>query len=64
MARPDAVSTCTTWRRRNGLRFGVENESCTERNSSRFKHNRLAEMWSGSEEGSYPRLLGWCITHL
>jgi len=39
-------------------------ESCTERYSSQFQNNRLAEMWSDSEEGSYLRLVDCCITQL
>ena len=35
-----------------------------ERYSSQFKKNCLAEMWSGSEEGSYVRLIDSCITQL
>ena len=41
-----------------------ETESCTERCSSRFKNNCLAEMWSGSEEGSCLRLIDSCTTQL
>ena len=29
---------------------------------SQCKNNCLTEMWSGSEEGSYLRLIDWCIT--
>ena len=32
--------------------------------SSQFKNNLLAEMWSGSQEGSYFRLINCCITQL
>ena len=32
--------------------------------SSQFKNNWSAEMWSGSEEGSYSRLTDCCITQL
>jgi len=32
--------------------------------SSQFKNNYFAEMWSGSEEGSYLRLIDFCITQL
>ena len=37
--------------------------SCTERYTSQFKDSYLAETWSGSEEGSYSRLIDGCITH-
>ena len=43
---------------------GKADASCTERYSSQFKNNCLAEMWSGSEEGSYLRLIDGCITQL
>ena len=39
-------------------------ECCTERYSPQFKNNCLAEMWSGSEEGSYLRLTDCYITQL
>ena len=29
---------------------------------ARDKANCLAAMWSGSDQGSYPRLIDWCIT--
>jgi hypothetical protein len=32
--------------------------------SSQFRNNCSAEMWSGSEEGSYLRPIDCCITHL
>ena len=32
--------------------------------SSQFKNNFFAEMWSGSEEGPYSRLIDCCITQL
>ena len=42
----------------------LDTESCTERYSSQCKNNCFAEMWSGSEAGSYLRLINWCITQL
>jgi len=36
----------------------------SDRYSSQFKNNYFAEMWSGSEEGSYLRLTDLCITQL
>jgi len=35
-----------------------------DRYSSQFKNNYFAEMCSGSEEGSYLRLIDFCITQL
>jgi len=32
--------------------------------SSQCKNNHLAEMWSGSEESSYLRLIDFCIIQL
>ena len=29
---------------------------------SQFKNHCSAEMWSGSEQGLYLRLIEWCIT--
>ena len=43
---------------------GSSTESCTERNSSQFKNNCFAKIWSGSEEGSYLRLIDFWITQL
>ena len=34
----------------------------TDRYSSQFKDNCFTEMWSGSEVGSYVRLIDFCIT--
>ena len=39
-------------------------ESCTARHSSRFKNNCFTVMRSSSEEGSYVRLVDFCITQL
>jgi hypothetical protein len=39
-------------------------ESCTVRYGSRFKNNYFAEICSGSDEGSYSRLIEVCITQL
>ena len=39
-------------------------ESHTELYSSQFMNNCLAEMWSGSEEGSYLELIDCCIAQL
>ena len=39
-------------------------ESCTERHSSRFKNNCFAVLRSSSKEGSYLRLVDFCITQL
>jgi len=39
-------------------------ESCTDRYNFRFRNNCFAEMRCGSEEGSYLRLVDFCITHL
>ena len=39
-------------------------ENCTERYSSQFENNCFTEMRSGSEEGSYSRLIDGCITQL
>ena len=36
----------------------------TKDGSAQFKHNYFAEMCSGSEEGSYLRLIDLCITQL
>ena len=36
----------------------------TKRYSSQFKNSCWAEMWSGSEEGSFLRLVDRCITQL
>ena len=41
-----------------------EYRSFTERYSSQTKNNCSAEMWSGSEEGSYLRLIDCGITQL
>jgi len=35
--------------------------ACTDRYSPQFKNNHFAEMCSGSEAGSYPRLVDLCI---
>ena len=32
--------------------------------ATQYKNNCLAEIWSGSEEGSYSRLIDCCITQL
>ena len=40
----------------------VNGRSC--RNDLPFKNNCSAEMWSGSEEGSYLKLIDCCITQL
>ena len=42
----------------------LESESFAKQYISRFKNNCLVEMWSGSEEGSYARLIDCCITQL
>jgi len=34
------------------------------RYNSQFENNYFTEMCSGSEEGSYLRLIDWCITQL
>ena len=39
-------------------------ESCTVRYSSRFKNSCFSVMRSSSEEGSYSRLVDFCITQL
>ena len=39
-------------------------ESCTDRYSSQFKNNYFTEICSGSETGSYLRLIDFCITQL
>ena len=39
-------------------------ESCTDRYSSQFENNYFTEMCSGSEAGSYLRLIDLCITQL
>ena len=41
-----------------------KSHSETKGHSSQFKNNCMAEMWSGSEEGSCLRLLDCCITQL
>ena len=38
--------------------------SCTDRYSSQFQNNYFADMCSGSEAGSYLRLIDFCITQL
>ena len=56
--------------RRSGLFTKVhqsensKTESYTDRYSSQFKNNYFAEMWNGSQEGSYLWLIDWCITQL
>ena len=42
----------------------AEIENCTERYSSEFNNNCFTEMRSGSEEGSYSRLIDCYITQL
>ena len=46
------------------LRRMVLDPGTCERNSSQYKDNCLAEMRSGFEEGSYLRLIDWCITQI
>ena len=40
----------------------LEEAGVAERYSSQIKNYCLAEIWSGSKEGSFLRLIDWCIT--
>ena len=42
----------------------TQSENCTDRCSSQFNNNYFTEMCSGSEEGSYLRLIDLNITQL
>jgi len=42
----------------------VNPKPCTDRFSSRFENNCFTSMCSGSEAGSYVRLIDVCITQL
>ena len=46
------------------VRLGSGMGSCTDRNSSQFRNNYFTERCSGSEAGSYLRLIDFCITQL
>ena len=48
----------------SGLGVDSSTESCTKQNSSRFKNNCFAVLISSSKEGSYLRLVDFCITQL
>ena len=54
---PDATRPYPTLPNPTGVRTASSRRS-------QFKNNYLAEMWSGSEEGSYVRLKDCCITQL
>ena len=57
-------SRLTRVRQRCKMGLTGRDAGCTEPYSSQFKNNCLAEMWSGSLEGSFLRLLDCCITQL